>query len=188
LFDRICRENGITHQLTKSHSPTTTGKVEVSLQRELLDDCFLFASLAAAQAAIDGFVQQYNTPRPRQSPDMAVPADRFGSAPADAIGLRLPPSLTYHAEVLPETPARQQVPASLLPLLPQSEGIDVAVEVDRTVPASGNLTVCGQQFWFGPIHAGMTVTLRADTCSQLSGVGRANGLIPGPWDYPSRDT
>ena len=28
LFDKICRENGITHRLTKIHSPTTTGKVE----------------------------------------------------------------------------------------------------------------------------------------------------------------
>jgi transposase InsO family protein len=27
LFDKICRENGITHQLTKIHSSTTTGKV-----------------------------------------------------------------------------------------------------------------------------------------------------------------
>lgn len=28
MFDRICRENGITHRLTKPRSPTTTGKVE----------------------------------------------------------------------------------------------------------------------------------------------------------------
>ena len=28
LFDRICRENGIKHLLTKPRSPTTTGKVE----------------------------------------------------------------------------------------------------------------------------------------------------------------
>ncbi len=28
LFDKICRENGITHRLTKIHSPTTTGKIE----------------------------------------------------------------------------------------------------------------------------------------------------------------
>lgn len=28
LFDRICRENGITHRLTKPRSPTTTGKIE----------------------------------------------------------------------------------------------------------------------------------------------------------------
>lgn len=37
MFDRICRENGITHRLTKPRSPTTTGKVErfhQTLQRE----------------------------------------------------------------------------------------------------------------------------------------------------------
>ncbi|GAA4260019.1 hypothetical protein [Dactylosporangium darangshiense] len=31
------------------------------------------------------------------------------------------------------------------------------------VPLSGNLTVCGQQFWLGPDRAGATVTLWADT-------------------------
>jgi transposase InsO family protein len=39
LFDRICRENGITHRLTKPRSPPT-GKIErlhQTLQRELLD-------------------------------------------------------------------------------------------------------------------------------------------------------
>ena len=28
LFDRICRENGVTHRLTQPRSPTTTGKIE----------------------------------------------------------------------------------------------------------------------------------------------------------------
>ena len=28
LFDKICRENGITHRLTAPASPTTTGKIE----------------------------------------------------------------------------------------------------------------------------------------------------------------
>jgi transposase InsO family protein len=28
MFDRICRENGITHRLTRPRTPTTTGKVE----------------------------------------------------------------------------------------------------------------------------------------------------------------
>ncbi|MFI6811887.1 hypothetical protein ACIBG7_05730 [Nonomuraea sp. NPDC050328] len=30
------------------------------------------------------------------------------------------------------------------------------------MPASGNLTVCGQQFWLGTHRAGLTLTLRAD--------------------------
>jgi transposase InsO family protein len=39
LFDRICRENAITHRLTGVRSPTTTGKVErfhKTLRTELL--------------------------------------------------------------------------------------------------------------------------------------------------------
>jgi hypothetical protein len=38
-----------------------------------------------------------------------------------------------------------------------------AVEIDRVVPVSGNLGVCGQQFWLGPQRAGRTLTLRIDT-------------------------
>jgi transposase InsO family protein len=33
LFDRICRENGIEHLLTKVRSPTTTGKICEDLAR-----------------------------------------------------------------------------------------------------------------------------------------------------------
>ena len=54
LFDKICRENGITRRLTKIHSPTTTGKIErlhQTLQRELLDVHGPFESIEALQAA-----------------------------------------------------------------------------------------------------------------------------------------
>ena len=70
LFDRICRDNGITHRLTQPRTPTTTGKIERfhgSLRRELLNDAVPFTGLAAAQAAIDGWVAEYNTNRPHQS-------------------------------------------------------------------------------------------------------------------------
>jgi transposase InsO family protein len=39
-FDRVCRENGINHILTKQRSPTTTRKVErwhKTMRREFLD-------------------------------------------------------------------------------------------------------------------------------------------------------
>jgi transposase InsO family protein len=39
LFDRICRENGISHRHTGVRSPTTTGKIErfhQSLRKEFL--------------------------------------------------------------------------------------------------------------------------------------------------------
>jgi hypothetical protein len=38
-----------------------------------------------------------------------------------------------------------------------------AVEIDRLVPASGNLGICGQQFWLGPARAGRKLTLWIDT-------------------------
>lgn len=56
LFERICRENGITQRLTKPRSPTTTGKIErlhKSIRRGLLDTVEPYADQAAAQASID---------------------------------------------------------------------------------------------------------------------------------------
>jgi transposase InsO family protein len=79
LFDRICRENGISHLLTQPRSPTTTGKVERfhrALRTEFRTDR-TFTDLAAAQAELDEWVEEYNHRRPHQALDMAVPADRF---------------------------------------------------------------------------------------------------------------
>ncbi len=84
LFDRICRENGITHRLTAPRSPTTTGKIErfhKTLRVELLDG-LRFDSLAQAQQVIDAWVTDYNTRRPHQALAMATPAERF-TATAD---------------------------------------------------------------------------------------------------------
>ena len=53
LFERICRENGITQRLTRPASPTTTGKIErlhQSLQNELLNDHGPFESIEALVA------------------------------------------------------------------------------------------------------------------------------------------
>jgi Integrase core domain len=64
MFDRTCREIGITYHLTKPRTPTTTGKIErfhQTLQNEFLNDRQPFASLAEAQAAVDAFVAEYNT-------------------------------------------------------------------------------------------------------------------------------
>jgi transposase InsO family protein len=85
LFDRICRENGIKHILTRPRSPTTTGKIErwhKTLRREFLDGK-VFASIADAQAQLDVWVERYNHVRPHQSLGMAVPWDRFKLARND---------------------------------------------------------------------------------------------------------
>jgi hypothetical protein len=80
LFDRICRENGISHRTTAPRSPTTTGKIErfhQSLRREFLADRS-FPSLEQAQVQLDAWVTDYNTVRPHQALEMATPSERFG--------------------------------------------------------------------------------------------------------------
>jgi hypothetical protein len=172
LFDRICRENGITHRLTKIHSPTTTGKIErlhQTLQRELLDVHGPFESIEALQAALDAWREEYNTDRPHQSLGMAFPASRFTPA-TSPLELRVPAQLTASTpRPTPPQPAADLPPALTLPAqaapgAATSQGW-IAVEVDRVVPASGNLWIGGQQVWLGPALAGRTVTLWADQVS-----------------------
>lgn len=168
LFDRICRDNGITHRLTRPRSPTTTGKIERfhgSLRRELLDDAVPFADLAAAQAAVDAWVSQYNTVRPHQALGMAAPADRFAAAGArageDLLPLRLPPVIA-----LAPVPALPADPPAGLQAPPPGRELPYRggpVEFERTVPPSGNMEVRGKQFWLGTARAGMTVTFWAST-------------------------
>ncbi len=79
LFDRICRENGITHRLTAVRSPTTTGKIE-RFHRTPRDEFLAhttFTSRSEAQQALDAWIHDYNTDRPHQSLGMLTPAQRF---------------------------------------------------------------------------------------------------------------
>jgi len=190
LFERICRHNGITQRLTKPRSPTTTGKVERwhrSIQDELLDPHGPFDSLKAAQAAVDAWRIEYDTARPHQSLDMATPAERFAPVPVEqrgVLGLWRPPELAAAGpstqlvedpDSLDDEPddagpsATDPVAApggSIVdqPVATHSQALDIdAVEIDRLVPASGNLGICGQQFWLGPARAGRTLTLWIDT-------------------------
>jgi transposase InsO family protein len=164
LFDRICRDNGIVHRLTQPAHPTTTGKVErfhQTLRRDLLADHEPFDGLEDVQAALDRWVAgDYNTRRPHQSLDMAAPAERFRPAPRverEALPLRLPAALAAAPAVpVDEEPESERV----LPLPPPTT--PGAVEFDRVVPASGNMSVEGKQFWLGPARAGITVTFWAD--------------------------
>jgi hypothetical protein len=177
LFDRICRENAIVHRLTLPRSPTTTGKIErfhQTLRRELLDDAGPFVDLAAAQAAIDGWVHEYNTSRPHQALGMACPAARFDTRRAldeqELLGLRLPAALRPAAE-----PAATLVTPEASGAQPSSQAAEDAadglarpwtggpVELERVVPASGNMWLAGRQLWLGPQQAGITVTIWADT-------------------------
>ena len=79
LFDRICREHGVEHLLTRPATPTTTGKIE-RFHRTLrleFDTRQVFRSLKLAQQALDEWVVYYNTARPHQSLGDATPESRF---------------------------------------------------------------------------------------------------------------
>jgi hypothetical protein len=78
---------------------------------------------------------------------MASPAERFApasQAEREALPLRLPAALAAaSAPLVDEEPEVERV----LPLPPPPT--PGAVEFDRVVPASGNLSVEGTQFWLG---------------------------------------
>lgn len=176
LFDRICRENGITHRLTKVRSPTTTGKIErlhQTLQRELLDPHGPFETIGALQAALDTWRAHYNTGRPHQALAMAFPATRFTPA-TSPLSLRVPGHLAAPAQdTLTRPPADpptraepERSPAPMLPAGPApAPGPGSAVEADRIVPPSGNLWIGGQQIWLGPALAGRKITIWASETS-----------------------
>jgi len=160
LFERICRENGITTRLTRPRTPTTTGKIErwhKTLRTEFLADHDSFTDQADAQAKLDTWVDGYNRHRPHRSLGMATPASRFTTPAASDdqhgdLPLRLPPSLI----ALPAATEPAPSPATVI-----SSQTD-AVEIDRIVPASGNMFAARRQVWLGTSLAGQQVTLRLD--------------------------
>ena len=138
LFDAICRENGIEHLLTQPRSPTTTGKIERlhrSMRAEFLATARPFASLKAAQAALDEWVADYNTRRPHQALGMDTPAQRF----TPGMGV--------------------VVPAAAGPVGPDRSGEDW---VSRRVCANGVVTVSWQQVSVGRHHAGARCDIHVD--------------------------
>jgi hypothetical protein len=155
MFDRICREHGITHRCTGVRCPTTTGKIErfhKTLRAELLTGR-RFESLALAQQAVDAWVDDYNTQRPHQAIAMAVPAQRFQ-----------PP--TAAATPVPAVQSRQ--PLTVGP-----------TEVTRRVSASGLIGFCYQQVSAGRHLAGQIVTVRLHpTVLQVFFAGQLIRTVP----------
>jgi transposase InsO family protein len=96
LFDRICAENGIRHLLTAPRSPTTTGKVErwhKTMRAEFLaEHDHRHATIADLQAALDAWVDHYNTERPHQALGMRPPIERFQLAAGPGVETILEPS------------------------------------------------------------------------------------------------
>jgi transposase InsO family protein len=160
LFERICRRNGIVQRLTRAYSPTTTGKVErwhQSLQLELLNDAGPFASIDQAQAAVDSWRQEYNHRRPHQSLDMACPADKFRPAPDSDDGLELWAPTDLQPVAVPAASAPDAAVTAEPVRWPD------AIEIDRVVPQSGNLSIGPQQFWLGTRRTGEQVSFWIDT-------------------------
>jgi len=182
LFERICRENGITQRLTRPRSPTTTGKIErlhQTLQLELLNEHEPFASIEDAQAAVDAWCKEYNADRPHQSLAMAFPSARFAPAAAGPLALRVPPELASSAGTARAGCDQQpQLPAITQPAPARSPA--GAVELDRVVPPSGNLWVAGQQIWLGPAMTGRTV------CGSGPGPGRCTSSPAATGSRPCR--
>ncbi|MFJ5036227.1 IS481 family transposase, partial [Streptomyces sp. NPDC088560] len=159
LFERVCRENGITAKLIKPYSPTTTGKIErwhQTLRRELLDVSGPFADLPAAQAAVDAWVDTYNTVRPHQALGMATPASLFRPNPQPEPTLVVDTQSPVE-EREPTPPAPEAAPL----LVPSSAQ---AVEFDTVIPASCRLGILPrvQYVRIRPEHVGHRARVWAD--------------------------
>jgi len=138
LFDRICRDNGITHLLTAPRSPTTTGKIErfhKTLRAEFLTGR-TFASIDDAQAQLDAWVHHYNFERPHQSLGMAVPWDRF--------------RLAKHTPVQSPEPVEVDAAPAAVPV------------VTRRVDRGGSISFAAAHYRVGVWLAGERVTVVCD--------------------------
>ena len=135
LFDKICRENGITHRLTAPRSPTTTGKIERfhrTLRTEFLRGR-TFPTLEIAQKELDAWVAEYNEERPHRSLKMATPAECFYAGREPSV-----PKLRLDRSAVEE----------------DRSGDDW---VSRVVSAVGVITVSNQVFSVGRHRAGEIV-------------------------------
>ena len=154
LFDRICRENGISHRLTAPRSPTTTGKIERfhrTLRVEFLAGGRTFADISVAQNELDAWIHDYNTDRPHQGIGMRTPAERFFTAPSTAS---------------PELPAE-------LGALDEPRGGDDWIT--RKVSINGVITIAWQQISVGKHRHGHYVDVHV--LAELLEVWDGNELI-----------
>jgi hypothetical protein len=140
-FDRICADNGIAHLLTAPYSPTTTGKVE-RLHKTMRAEFFtpkdrLFATAGQLQAALDGWVSEYNTARPHQSCGGRPPAERFRLA---------------DRSITPDSSAALPAPVT-------APGVAAKrpAGVSRWVNANGKIALGGFSYHVGATYAGEPV-------------------------------
>jgi transposase InsO family protein len=143
MFDRICTDNGIRHLLTKPYSPTTTGKVErlhKTMRAEFFtpNDC-RFATIEELQAALDGWVAEYNTTRPHQSCGGRPPVERFRLADRSI------------------TPDDSAAAPPSPPAAPRPAKGHRPPGVSRWVNAHGKISLAGFSYHVGATYAGEPV-------------------------------
>jgi transposase InsO family protein len=140
MFDRICADNGIRHLLTAPYSPTTTGKVErlhKTMRAEFFTpDDYAFGTVEDLQAALDGWVSEYNTARPHQSCGGRPPVERFRLA---------------GRSVIPDDSAAAPAPARPATAVRRPAG------VSRWVNAHGKVSLAGFSYNVGATYAGEPV-------------------------------
>jgi transposase InsO family protein len=138
MFDKVCNDNGIRHLLTAPYSPTTTGKIErlhKTIRAEfLIEHDRRHATIEDAQAALDGWVVEYNTERPHQSCGGRPPVERFALAERSLIVIDEP-----------------VVPAPRQPVASRPSG------VSRWVGQSGRISLAGFDYVVGATFAGEPV-------------------------------
>ena len=107
LFDRICRENGITHRLTAPASPTTTGKIE-RFHRTLREE-FLTGRLFGDRAAPRPSSTRGSTTTTPTGPTLPAACDhrrRGSSSSGSPRYRRISPRWIRPASVTTGSPAR----------------------------------------------------------------------------------
>jgi transposase InsO family protein len=140
LFDRICHENGIKHILTAPYSPTTTGKIE-RLHKTMRKEFFsvnTFDTLEQAQAALDAWVNDYNTNREHQAIGDVAPIRRFELARQGSFEV-------LDGEIEPE---------------PETEPVKKFVM--RRVDDKGRISILNHRYHVGRYLAGQHVTVTSD--------------------------
>ena len=140
MFDRICADNGIRHLLTAPYSPTTTGKIE-RVHKTMRAEFFtprdrMFATAEELQAALDGWVAEYNTARPHQSCGGRPPIERFRLADR---------SLAADDSAVTSAPAPKVAPGKR------------PAGVSRWVNAAGKISLAGFSYVVGATYAGEPV-------------------------------
>lgn len=133
-----------------------------------------FASIEDAQAAVDAWRKECNTTRPHQSLDMAFPSARFTRAAPGVLGLRVPAELTRTGKPAPAGDDDPDDAARPSPAVPpdghQAADGQLAVELDRVVPPSGNLQ----------LEPGITITAPRTTSSDIRRHKASNYSPEGP--------